>query len=378
MTMDRERLLMEAVDCNRDRFVALLQNLIHVAKDGEDAVQRQIAIYLAKLGVRVEELKYRPRELQTDYELALPDTVDPTEHTVAVGQVLGSDGARSMLLFAHPDSEPVQGTDEWQHDPFAGDTDGDQLYGWGVGDDLVGIATGLAAIDTLVTSGLMPKGDVLFASTPSKKRAQGILAALDHRFDADAALYLHPAESGAGLEDIKSVTSGLLRFRIVVEGKLPDTHEPVHTPFVHTAVDPLSKAFLIYGALQRLNHERGESVTYAPLEERIGRSTNLHIAHLRYGNEDKLERISPSCTLAGSLTFPPGEEVRDVQAQVTAAINAESDSDVWLREHPPQITFLFGTNGAEVPPENPFYQAIVQAVEGHREPVRNEPFAHSQ
>ena len=77
------------------------------------------------------------------------------------------------------------------------------------------------ALDAVVASGLKPKGDVILASTPSKGHARGIMAVMDHGGVADASVYLHPAESGEGLNEIKAFTSGQLRFRINVPGRLP-------------------------------------------------------------------------------------------------------------------------------------------------------------
>lgn len=341
----------------------MLRNLVRAARGGEAQVQQFIAEYLVQLGANLETFDYLPRELKVSHELPTPETVDPGERTVVVGRVPGSREARSILLFAHPDSEPIAGTETWTYDPFHGSVEGDRLYGWGVGDDLVGVATGLAAMDAVREAGPPHLGEVVFASTPSKRRAQGIIATLDRGYRADAALYLHPAESGEGLDDIKSVTSGTLRFKIDIEGSLPNTHEPVHTPFVHQVADPLAKALVIYGALQALADERADAASYPPLEARVGRATNLHVAHLRYGNEAQLGRVSPECTMAVAVTFPPHEDVREVQKQIAAAIDEAAKQDEWLKDHPPRVSWLLGVNGAEVRPEHPLFQLTSHAVE---------------
>ena len=59
---------------------------------------------------------------------------------------------------------------------------------------------------------------------------------------ADAAVYLHPAESGMGLKDIKAVTYGTLDFHITVPGRLPDTLEPGHAASFHLSINPIDKA----------------------------------------------------------------------------------------------------------------------------------------
>ena len=69
-----------------------------------------------------------------------------------------------------------------------------------------------------------------------------ISALLHGGLNADAALYLHPAESGAGLREVKAFASGQVEFRTVIEGRPPDTTEPLQTAFAHLAVNPIDKA----------------------------------------------------------------------------------------------------------------------------------------
>lgn len=97
-------------------------------------------------------------------------------HTNVVGTLPGAGTGQSLLFFAHPDSEPVTGIEAWQHPPFAGTIDRGRLYGWGVADDLVGVAIMLAALESVLSAGLRLKGMVILASTPSKQRAQGIIS----------------------------------------------------------------------------------------------------------------------------------------------------------------------------------------------------------
>lgn len=102
-------------------------------------------------------------------------------------------------------------------------------------------------------------GDVVFASTPSKRHARGVSALLHGGLAADAAVYLHPAESGAGLREIKAFAAGQLEFRITVEGAPPPTTEPHQTAFAHLGVNPVDKMLPIVMALQALGGSGHES-----------------------------------------------------------------------------------------------------------------------
>ena len=356
--------LWNAVERRRNFYVNLLQNLVRVAQGGETTTQAVVADALAELGCRIDQFTFYPQQLKIDYEYVDPAQRDPAQRLCVVGHWQGQREGRSLLFFAHPDGEPVAGTDKWRHDPFAGEIENGRLYGWGVADDLLGVATMIAALDATLAAGLKPAGDVFLASTPSKKRSQGIVAVLDRGYPADGAVYLHPAESGGGLDEIKAITSGMLHFRITVEGQLPDTNEPGHTVFAHRAVNPIDKAWFLYQTLQALNEQRGQDVHYTALDEAIGRSTNILVSFIQAGEASRLSRVSQSCVLAGTISFPPGEVLSAVQAQVAATLEQAAAQDEWLNQHPPRLEWLAGVGSAAVAPEHPLFQSVRQAIVG--------------
>ena len=83
---------------------------------------------------------------------------------------------------------------------------------------------------------------------------------------ADAAVYLHPAESGIGMREVKALASGQLVFKIIIPGRLPPTNEPGHTAFAHLAINPTDKAMVVLAALRALDARRGARVHHPALE----------------------------------------------------------------------------------------------------------------
>ena len=354
--------LWEQCEEKQPAFIDFLKELIRLSEQGEAAIQARVAEKLSKLGCDVETIRYYPPALSTRHEFADPSTVDPSEHISVAGKLPGISGKPSLMLFAQGDTMLVGDTDSWQRPPFAGQIENGRLYGWGVADDLVGVAAMIYAIEAVLTAGLKPKGDLVVASTPSKRRARGIISVLEHGYETDAVIYVHPAESGAGLEEIKEATPGLLSFRITVPGRLPDTKEPGHTPFHHIAVDPIEKAILIIQALQEFNAKRGAEVHHPIFDQAIGRSTNLHIAYIHCGEENNLNRVSAECVLAGSITLVPGETLTEVQKHIAQVIENAAGRDPWLKEHAPKLEWLVGTQGAEVRLDHPLYQTAKRAI----------------
>jgi acetylornithine deacetylase len=308
------------------------------------------------IGCAVERFDYDPKAVPLIDEFAAGPVVSGSTETCLVGRLAGRGEGRSLLLFAHPDPEPPEPQPGWRSDPFQPTLVDGHLHGWGVADDLTGIAMLLQGVHLLRAAGLRPRGDLLLVAAPSKQHRRGIAAALHRGVSADAAIYLHPAESGRGLDEIKAYAPGQLEFVITVEGQGPDTAEPAHTAFAHRAVNPFDKAMLIAAALKDVDEDRGRRVCHPVIDDAIGRSTNLMLSFCDFGLADKLSRIAPACRLGGAMTLVPGESLEDVMAGVEEAVHAVARRDGWLCDNPPIIEWLSGVSAAETKRTSDLYQ----------------------
>lgn len=350
-----------------DEAVAFLRALIAAQRQGEGAVQAVLRARLETAGCVVEARPYDPASIPVEGEFASSGAQVPGTRVNVIARLPGDPARRKLMMFAHPDSEPPRDDPGWRVDPFAGEIHDGRLYGWGVADDLAGIAAGVLAIERAAqhTTGAQPGtelGDVILVSAPSKRHARGVAAAMHDGVGADAALYLHPAESGAGLNEIKAFASGQLEFRITVHGQMPPTTEPGHTAFAHLAVNPLEKALVLVEALRRLDTARAERVTHPALEAAVGRSTNLMLSEFMCSANGKLGRVPPEAVIGGAVSFPPGETLEEVKAEIEAALAAACAADDWLSRTPPQIDWVAGVTGAECPPAHPLYRCAAAAV----------------
>lgn len=352
----------DAVRQRTDASIAFLRALIALGAEGEAAVQAHVAAALVEAGCVVEHLGYLPADVAVRDEFAASGAMDAEQRVSIVARFKGTGGGRSVIFFAHPDGEPLRDIGRWTHDPFAGTIENGRIYGWGVADDLAGVAGLVEAVRAVVSAGLKPRGDVILASTPSKRHARGVFHVLQSGFRADAAVYMHPAESGVGMREIKAVASGIVLFNVTVTGAPPDTNEPSHTAFAHLTVNPLEKALLLIGALRALDADRGLRVRHPVIEKAVGRATNLLVASLACGHDSEHTRVAARCTFAASLSFPPGERMVDVQAEITAAVKAACETDSWLTAHPPELAWISGVTGAEVPDTHPLYGIVAAAV----------------
>jgi len=360
----QEEELFRAIDRNRESHLEFLQSLIRAQPQGEEAVQAVVASRFEELGLEVQTLRLLPTQLSLNLEFAAEETIDMTERISVMGRLPGTGSGKSMLFFGHPDGEPM--TDEslagWEHDPFAAEVDNGRVYGWGVADDLAGVAIMAEAVAAVLETTGTPRGDILLGSTPAKRNARGILGLLNEGYHADASVYLHPAESEVGLRDIKAITSGMLQFRIVVIGEPPDTPEPGQTAFTHMAINAVDKAGLVLSALSDLGEDRAGRVFHPVLDAAVGRSTNLLTSHVSCGTAGRTTQVPTECVIEASATFPPNEQMPEVQREILEAIERAAKGDEWLTENPPVVEWLFGTQGVEVPSDHPLYQTVYQAV----------------
>lgn len=324
---------------------ALLADLVAAAGEGPAAVEARVATAMAAAGCTVDAFAYAPGAVPLVEEFASEGVGAGGTERCLVGRRPGA-GGPSLLLFAHPDVEPFRPEPAWSTDPFRATERDGRLVGWGVADDLAGLAMMTEGLAVLAEAGLSPAGDVTLVSAPSKAHRRGIAAALHRGLAADAAVYCHPAESGRGLDEIKAFAPGELQFTVTVEGRAPDTTEPAHTAFAHTAVNPLDKALAVAGALKALDAARGARVRHPRLEAAIGRSANLMISHAACG-DGNLSRIAPSATLGCAMTLVPGERLDAAMAEVEEAVAEAARADPWLARHPPRIAWLAGVSAAE-------------------------------
>ncbi len=331
--------------------VAFLQQLIRAQRDGEAAVQRCVADAARALGCSVETVRYKPSDVPMVGEFASAQAIDAAERASVVATFKGKGKGRSVIFFAHPDGEPVAGTERWRRDPFGGVVDNGRVHGWGVADDLSGVAIMVEGLRAALAAGQAPAGDVILASTPSKRHARGVSALLHGGLKAGAAVYLHPAESGVGMREIKAFCLGQLNFRITTDGTPPRTNEISHLAFAHRSVNPADTLWEAHRRLRELADRRAVSHRHPLLEDAIGRSANLLISHVALGAPGVHTRVAPRGVMEGALSVLPGEDLRAVQAAVEGALQGCA-----------RVEWVSGMSGAEVPLDHPLYRLVAGAI----------------
>lgn len=352
----------EAVSRRQHAYVEMIQELVRASADGDEPAGERVAAFMGKVGGRVNIVRERFEAIAA--RKPQPEPLGPANHEPPRGNVVGTwKGAgrgRSLILFAHHDSPAPSGLDRWRYPAFDPQIVEGHLYGWGAADDKSGVAAMIAAVDALREAGLPPAGDVTLVSCVSKNRARGMAVVLAQGLQADGCIYLHPAESRRGLREVKNMTPGLLDLRISVDGRAPETSEPRQTPFAHQGENAVAKLVRIAADLLDLDAARAARVNDPAFQGQLGRSTNLLIGAISGG--DGVRKVPVRCSLDCSVTFPSPETAESVRAEIQDAVDRVTAADPWLREHPPAIEWLEGTQPAGIPAAHPLFQVVGASI----------------
>ncbi|HTN62971.1 MAG TPA: M20/M25/M40 family metallo-hydrolase [Devosia sp.] len=361
--------VLNAVKENQEHYIAMIEDLVRASEKGAEPVQALVADWLREMGCEVKVVSAPFATLDEKVksaEFLNASVTDHVERSNVIARYVGTGKGKSTLLFSHADSPPVHGAENWTSPPFQPARVDGRLVGWGIADDKSGVAAMIAALDALKKSGVEITGDVSMVSCVSKNRTRGMAVALAHGATGDASIYLHPAESGDGLREVKTVTSGNLDFRIKTDGVIPETAEPRHTPFAHTAINACDKAVIVAAAMRKWDIERGSRVKHTAFDSQLGRATNLLLGSISGGEGQK--RVPTECTLNYCVTFPDPETADSIRAEIDAVLKAVSKMQEWTG-NPPVADYLEGTEPAGIAPDHPLFEAVaegIKAVTGER------------
>jgi acetylornithine deacetylase len=204
---------------DRARSVDLLRRLVACPSvTGEPStVTDLLADEVGALGGRVVALPVDPAATGNSPEYSPPATVHGVQPPALLADFAG-DGPE-LLLFAHTDTEPVHAG--WTADPFTLRVDGARATGLGVADDKGGIVAALTAVRRWHDGGGVGWRPRLLLAAGKQGGSLGTLPGVQAASGVSAAVYSHPAESGAGLTQLKVASRGVVTCRVWVPGRTP-------------------------------------------------------------------------------------------------------------------------------------------------------------
>jgi acetylornithine deacetylase len=299
----------------------------------------------------------------------------------------GAGGGRSLIWSAHTDVVPVSPDQAaaWSGaGPFSGEVRDGKLWGRGASDMKGAIAAYVMAARFIHDAGITLEGDLKLAQVCGEESGRyhiGCNTVLERGHRADLAIFPEPSNFA-----VYPTIKGEIYFRLTVPGK--STHicnrhlvaqalpHGVERPGV-SAIDNMLKYQLAILELERQWYLWRTNPNVPP----GGMFVNVNTIHA--GPVDTTvpdSSVPDTCQITGSLLFYPDLTAAQVIEEVRATIDRVTESDYWLRDHPPLLEIPYGHPHKE-PVNLPFdhpgvlaIEAATEAVTGQKPPKQTSPF----
>jgi acetylornithine deacetylase len=347
---DNQQVIAEAVGTLQPEIVGALQELVRIPSQtgSEEAAQDAVAQLMRAHDLDVDVWEPDVTELEP-YAESVTLGRDFVGRPNVVGAYRGAGGGRSLILNGHIDTVEVGDPAAWSHDPHGGDVSHGRLYGRGACDMKGGIVANLFALRTLRLVGLHPAGDVFIQSTISEEDGgAGALAAVLRGYVADGALISEPTNLA-----VVTAQGGALMFRLEVHGL------SAHACVRDEGVSAVEKFAYLHQGLLEFEIRRNAEITH-PLYAGMRIKAPINVGIVRAGSW--ASSVPESFVAEGRAGLVPGEELATFKTELAAEIARLTDADPWLREHPPEVTWLNGQFApAGVPVDSPLVDILCQA-----------------
>lgn len=137
----------------------------------------------------------------------------------------GSDSSKRVLgVTGHMDTVAIGNRNNWHHDPFGAETQGNRLYGRGAADMKSGLAAQVIALIELKESGWQPDGKIRFIATAGEEYGTPGANRLEERGiakDLDALIVGEPTGG-----NIVYATSGSYNYQVICKGRSAHSSMP--------------------------------------------------------------------------------------------------------------------------------------------------------
>ncbi len=269
----------------------------------------------------------------------------------AIGQIRGTGEGPNLLLVGHLDISAPGGkppyADLWTKDPLKPEVEGDWLYGWGAGNMKCGDAAMLSAVKAIIDSGIKLKGDLTVACVMGEMYgSMGTNYLLDlvreGKIKADMAIVPERTKL-----DVVTVTIGLARARIEVEGKMRFRANGENSP-----IDNMVRLLSVMGPSYRYNSKLDGWLTFKPHPKLPGFPQIV---------VEKIESYGDFCAVVLSVRFVPGQSPATIKSDLERLLAKMASEDPKFKAklimpYPPDRV------NQEIPDELPADELIVKTV----------------
>lgn len=216
----------------------------------------------------------------------------------------GSDSSKRVLgVTGHMDTVAIGNRNNWHHDPFGAETQGDRLYGRGAADMKSGLAAQVIALIELKESGWQPDGKIRFIATAGEEYGTPGANRLEERGiakDLDALIVGEPTGG-----NIVYATSGSYNYQVICKGR------STHSSMPERGVNAVS-------GLARFIELEDRLFDNVPLDQYLG-SVKHSITILKAG--DQVNTIPDHAELRGNIRPTRAFDNQKVTQRLNQAID---------------------------------------------------------
>ncbi len=328
--------LLAAVDRNSDEIVQTLQELVRistvnpysgdVAPAGEAAGQEYLAAKLEPIATRVNWLEVPADIFERSGVIGPRDRRFEGRPVIVSEFEFGGEGP-CIVLNAHMDTV---GADNMEIEPFSGEIRDGKIWGRGSSDDKAGLVTIYGAVKSLLDSGTLLCGKIIFHSTIDEEAngsGAGTLACIDAGYTGDMAVvvdgYAGPIIVGC---------YGVLTADVFVEGK--EGHAAGGD-----GISALQKALAVKAEIDEFAAELGEKYPDCLVNIGIFESGNLPSVVPGWARMS-LNIVYPTEEAIASREAGEGWNGTLLRRVFEAKVAQACEKDEWLAEHPPEVSWV--------------------------------------
>lgn len=263
------------------------------------------------------------------------------------------DGTRAhLILNSHADTVSAGDPATWRHPPFDARLEGETISGLGAADAKGCLFTFLGAVLVLHRAGIQLRRSVMIQSVVDEEwGGAGVLDCLRRGFTAAAAVVGEPTSLA-----VCPASRGMMGLRLRVFGRR------AHPGEGWRGINAIRKAWQYIEALDRLRDDLDRTQMH-PLWAALPSGHVWNLMGLAGGTTDSKARSVPDvCELNYSIGLIGLERPPAMRPVVEATLNAVTNADPWLSQHPPELTWLSGFDPGVTEPGHPVVGALADAV----------------
>ncbi|MDP3388173.1 MAG: M20/M25/M40 family metallo-hydrolase [Eubacteriales bacterium] len=321
---------------DNDKAIKFLGSLVRLpSENGQPTLAQELILQkMEELGLNIDKFSGNTAGVE-DYADYCPlnegEKVDERAYNL-VGIKSGKGQGKSLMLFAHIDTETCESAD------IASVYDlkrvNNRLYGHGIADDKSGMATIMLAVEAVLKETDLD-GDLIVMSVLGKRGGSaGTLSAIAKGYKADGGIYLHPAETGHGYTEVKIYSMGTVDFSVTIKGSEGRENDELD----NSEVNAIKKGSMVVEAMSDWDKARRERILFTEGTYAGTPKTKLNISTAEAGI--KVGRDPMTYTIKSRLYFGEEETIYSVLEELKDYFHKRFAGDDWLSVNPPEIEIL--------------------------------------